>query len=180
MYDLFQQNLRHVLFLLLLMARLGDVLSTRFATPTLKLESNPVARKLGWPYIFASVGVAPLPYLSLELGIIVLVFSLMLCAENLARLWLIRALGEEGYLAVVRSAVAASSFPRAMISVMGKVFFLLALAFSLWLCTPAGTLARAFAAGIAAHAAFTAWVGTWQFRRLFRDVRGRGGGVPAK
>jgi hypothetical protein len=45
------QQLPHVIAFLLLIARLGDVGSTYLLSPTLKLEANPIMRRLRWPFV---------------------------------------------------------------------------------------------------------------------------------
>ena len=87
----------HVIALLLLLARVGDIWSTYLATPKLRLEANSLARRWRWPFAFATLLVAVVPYYSLPAGIILLVGSLLVCSSNLAALWLIRAMGEDAY-----------------------------------------------------------------------------------
>jgi hypothetical protein len=40
----------HITAVLVLLSRLGDIVSTRLVTPTLQLEANSIARHLGWRY----------------------------------------------------------------------------------------------------------------------------------
>ncbi len=87
----------HVIALLLLLARAGDIGSTYLATPKLRLETNSLARRWRWPFAFATLIVAMVPYYSLPAGIILLVGSLLVCSSNLAALWLMRAVGEDAY-----------------------------------------------------------------------------------
>jgi len=81
-------------------ARLADVVSTRLATPKLRLEANPVVRKLGWPFAWATLGVCVLPYVA-EWGwapaLAITVTSLQVSASNFSRLPFSRTLGEEAY-----------------------------------------------------------------------------------
>jgi hypothetical protein len=42
-------QLPHAVAFLLLLARIGDVGSTYLISPTLKLEANPIIRRLRWP-----------------------------------------------------------------------------------------------------------------------------------
>lgn len=87
----------HVIALLLLLARVGDIGSTYLATPKLRLETNSLARRWRWPFAFATLLLAVIPYYSLPAGIILLVGSLLVCSSNLAALWQIRAMGEDAY-----------------------------------------------------------------------------------
>jgi len=87
----------------LLFARGMDFLSTWIASPTLKLEANPIARKLGWR---ASIGLNlvlcflfalwPLP------AVIIITSSLLVAARNFQSAWLMRLLGEDEYRCWIR------------------------------------------------------------------------------
>ncbi|MGO9200843.1 MAG: hypothetical protein ACLQM8_09925 [Limisphaerales bacterium] len=86
------------LFLLLLVSRGTDFLSTRIATPTMVLEGNPIARKLGWTWGMAvnlvlCFGFAfwPLP------AIVISTTSVLVAARNFQSAWLMRSLGEHRY-----------------------------------------------------------------------------------
>src|SRR5579864_9285673 len=68
-------NLPHVLCALLLIARLGDIGTTYLATPRLRLEANPIVRKLGWPFALLSLGACFLPYYSITIAVPVLIGS---------------------------------------------------------------------------------------------------------
>src|SRR5437667_2870934 len=87
-----------LVFLLLLVARGMDFLSTWVATPNMILEGNPIAKKLGWkwgiPINFAlCFGFAfwPLP------AIVISTTSVMVAARNFQSAWLMRSLGEQLY-----------------------------------------------------------------------------------
>jgi hypothetical protein len=87
-----------ILFVLLLISRGMDFLSTWVATPNLELEGNPVAKKLGWrwgiPLNFAiCVGIAFWPFTAIAL----ITLSLLVAARNFQSAWLMRSMGEEGY-----------------------------------------------------------------------------------
>src|SRR5271157_2579265 len=84
--------------LLLLTARGMDFLSTRIATPTLALEGNPIAKKLGWKWglvvnLALCLGFAfwPLP------AIVISTTSILVAARNFQSAWLMRSLGEHRY-----------------------------------------------------------------------------------
>ncbi len=93
----FPTTLIHALAAAIFFARLADILTTYLATPKLKLEVNPVVRRLKWPFELASLGLCLTPFLSIEAAIMILVVSLLVAAGNSSRLWLIRALGEDQY-----------------------------------------------------------------------------------
>src|SRR5713226_10585493 len=86
------------IFLLLLIARGMDFLSTWIATPNLVLEGNPIAKKLGWKWgtpinllLCLSFAMWPLP------AVIIATTSLLIAARNFQSAWLMRSLGEEAY-----------------------------------------------------------------------------------
>lgn len=87
----------HFLAALVLLARLGDVVSTRLVTPRLLLEANPVARWLGWPFALATLFLAVIPYFDAGIGVALLAVSLLVSASNFYRGWFVRAIGEEEF-----------------------------------------------------------------------------------
>jgi len=87
-----------LMFLLLLVARGMDFLSTWVATPNLVLEGNPLAKKLGWRWgipvnLALCLGFAfwPLP------AIVISTTSVLVAARNFQSAWLMRSLGEQFY-----------------------------------------------------------------------------------
>lgn len=100
---------REVLACLVLLARIGDLGSTYLATPSLRFEANPIARRLGWPYAFATLAIAAIafvPDVGIGCAVIVLVISLLVTGKNLGGAWLVRALGEERYAEILGEALA--------------------------------------------------------------------------
>jgi hypothetical protein len=91
------EQLPSVIALFLLIARLGDVGSTYLITPKLKLEANPLVRRLRWPFAGVSILAAAVPYYSLPTGVAFLIVSLLVCASNCSRVWLVRTMGETEY-----------------------------------------------------------------------------------
>jgi hypothetical protein len=87
-----------LLLSVMLLGRGADFLSTWVATPTLLLEANPLAKKLGWRWgsvvnIALCVGFAffVLP------AIIIATCSALVAAHNFQRAWLMRTMGETNY-----------------------------------------------------------------------------------
>lgn len=87
-----------LMFLLLLVARGMDFLSTWIATPNMVLEGNPLAKKLGWKWgipinFLMCFGFAfwPLP------AIVISTTSVLVAARNFQSAWLMRSLGEQQY-----------------------------------------------------------------------------------
>lgn len=87
-----------ILLALLVFGRGMDFLSTWIATPGLKLEANPIARRLGWR-LGAVVNILvcglcarwPLP------ALIVTTTSMLVAARNFQSAWLMRTMGEDRY-----------------------------------------------------------------------------------
>ena len=99
---------REVLAALLLLARVGDVVSTRIVTPSLRLEANPIVRRLGWRFAVATLFIAALPLVvesGLQIGVALLVAYCLVTATNLRAAWFASALGEERYIAVMEEAI---------------------------------------------------------------------------
>jgi hypothetical protein len=85
-------------FVLLLVARGMDILSTWVATPNLVLEGNPLAKRLGWRWgIPLNLAVCfGLAFWSVS-AIAVSTTSVLVAARNFQSAWLMRSLGEEVY-----------------------------------------------------------------------------------
>ena len=97
-YVPFGTRLYALMFLLLLVSRGMDFLSTWIATPNMVLEGNPIAKKLGWRWgivlnLALCFGFASLPLPA----IVISTTSVLVAARNFQSAWLMRSLGEEGY-----------------------------------------------------------------------------------
>ncbi len=87
-----------LLFSLLLFARGMDFLSTWVATPSLMLEGNPLARKLGWKWgALANVALCVVFAFWPLTAIIVITAGVLVAAHNFHSAWLMRSMGEAGY-----------------------------------------------------------------------------------
>jgi hypothetical protein len=94
----FGSRIYALVFLLLIVARGMDFLSTWVATPNMVLEGNPIAKKLGWRWgiplnVTLCIGFAfwPLP------AIVISTTSVLVAARNFQSAWLMRSLGEHIY-----------------------------------------------------------------------------------
>jgi hypothetical protein len=84
-------------FLFILAGRFFDVFSTRMVTPTLLLEGNHVAKKLGWIYAWSTLLVAFIAFWQVSVGIIIGTLSCLMGWSNMSFVLLSRyATGEEG------------------------------------------------------------------------------------
>src|SRR5712691_10962147 len=101
------RNWEHTLAVVLFLARASDVGSIYLVTPSLRLVANPIARKLGWPFILLTLGLCAMPYYNTAYAMILIAWSLFATASNLSRAWIVRGLGEVEYLRVLRQAATA-------------------------------------------------------------------------
>lgn len=88
---------QHLLAILILVARIGDIGTTYILTPNMKLEANPMMRKWRWPFALLSLLLCLMPYISQAAAVMLLVTSLMLSMSNSLRIWLVRSVGEVEY-----------------------------------------------------------------------------------
>ena len=96
-----QDGLKVTLAILILISRLGDIGSTYLASPNLELESNTVIRRLRWPFAALTILVFIIPWWDIGSGIVIMVASLLVAASNSSKIWLIRAMGETEYYALM-------------------------------------------------------------------------------
>lgn len=85
-------------FVVFAAARSLDLVSTRVATPSLALEGNPIAKKLGWRggilvNLLLSLGLAFYPFIAVTIA----TTSLLVAARNFHDAWIMRTMGEESY-----------------------------------------------------------------------------------
>lgn len=166
-------NIEHVLAILILVGRLGDVGSTLLITPTLKLESNVVARRIGWPMLAASLLVALFPYFSVEAGIVALVVSLMVSASNFAKAGVVRAFGEDAYLERMREMARRTTLGRLMVWIVVSCLFIALAGVVLMAFAADGgrEFGYWFGAGLVVYAAAVGFWSAMGYRRLFRRVQ---------
>ena len=146
-------NFENFLFIAVLVSRLGDIGTTYLATPKLKLEANPFARKFRWPFALASLLVCLLPYYSAPLAIIVLVASLLVSASNASKLWVIRAMGEDRFYNLMIELAGNSKVASSVMCLLAPPIFILMLSGALMFFYPdQSDWGYYFAYGIAAYA----------------------------
>ena len=105
MREFLMGHLVHVVAFATLISRLGDIGTTYLVSPTLRVEANPIARGLGWKYVFATAVIALIPYRSIHGGVVVLTVSFLIAASNASEAMLARFMGEENYAALNREAI---------------------------------------------------------------------------
>ena len=161
-----------LVFLLLLLARGMDFLSTWIATPNMLLEGNPIARRLGWKWGVAinlalCFGFAfwPLP------AVVISTTSVLVAARNFQSAWLMRSLGEHPYREWHLERLQETSVTLYLFCLFGQTALTAAVGvavvyFTTWERDP---VPLAIGLGIVAYAvavAFYTLLGTWRLRRL--------------
>ncbi len=172
MFEFAYRHLNHVIAALLFVSRLGDIGSTYLITPTLRLEANPIVRRLGWRFAIATLAVCVVPYFSVPLGVMMLVPSLMISASNSARVWMARTLGEMETKALMVGIAGRSRLSHALAAVLASAAFSALLGVVVLLFYPDAGEDWGFwiGAGIIVYAASIAIYGTLYMRRLFREA----------
>jgi hypothetical protein len=165
-------HLDHVLALLILISRLGDVGSTYLVTPTLQLEANPIVRRLGWRFATATLALCVVPYASMTLGVMLLVPSLLVSASNSARIWMARTLGEAEYWELLMRVARQSRLSHALAGVCASAAFvvLTGLVVLLFYPNPSEDWAFWIGAGIINYGIVMALHGSLALVRLFRNA----------
>ena len=75
-----------------------DIISTRYVSKELKLETNKFAKRLGWPgAIFIQIPLIIICSLDFYLSLFLFIWSFYLFANNLEGSWYIKQVGEEKY-----------------------------------------------------------------------------------
>ncbi len=184
MQPLVGRNLQHVLAALLLLSRLGDLSSTYLVTPTLKLESNDLVRRLGWKYAILTLLIAVAPYYNPQMAMVILVPSLLVSASNISKIWAARTMGEDEYADYVQAIARRSKLPHALYTVAGQCFFIMLAGVTLWMLSPDPDRDWGywFGLGLMAYAFAMGFHSTIYYVRLFRsvsDTRGGRAGVNA-
>ena len=168
-------NLVNTLAVLIFIARLGDIGSTYLATPTLKMESNPLMRFGGWKLAILTVFACLIPYYDAQLGLTMLVLSLLVTGSNLSKGWLMRALGETDYQAMIRSAALRSSLPAALgFSLGGAVSVWFAGAVMMFASGGSETWGYWAASGVALYGLAIGFYGAISTVKLFRSLAASG------
>ncbi len=166
------RNWEHTLAVVLFLARASDVGSIYLVTPSLRLVANPIARKLGWPFILLTLGLCAMPYYNTAYAMILIAWSLFATASNLSRAWIVRGLGEVEYLRVLRQAAIARPLREAIALVLASsgVFGFAGLVL-FGISGGPGMWGAVFAAGIILYSCGMAMFGCVFMRRLYREGR---------
>ncbi|MFX1299079.1 MAG: hypothetical protein ACFFD2_29995 [Promethearchaeota archaeon] len=108
MFQLINQNVEWYQFIIngfiTFIGRLLDMSSTRYVTKELKLETNKLARKIGWKgMVLLQIPIILLGSLDFYFSFFILWWSIFLFANNIEGSWYIREAGEEEYQKEIKS-----------------------------------------------------------------------------
>jgi hypothetical protein len=158
-----------IMFVLLLVARGMDFLSTWLATPNLVLEGNPLAKKLGWKWGAAVNLVLCVTFAFWPLtAIIVITAGLLVAAHNFHSAWLMRSMGEEAYREWFSARIAQTRLPLFLACLLGETALTGAIGAALILFSEMDSIAFAIGFGIVAYSAivlFYTLLSLWRLRR---------------
>jgi hypothetical protein len=166
-------HFKHVLCGLILVSRIGDIGSTYLVTPKMKLEANPIMRKLGWRFALLTLLLCFIPYWSTEMGVLVLVPFLFVSASNTAKIWFARAFGETEYRDLLIRMAKKSKLSHALAGALVSAAFIALSGLVLLYLSPNPNRDWGFwfAAGILLYAFIIALYGSLYFVRLFKTAR---------
>ncbi len=87
-------------------ARMLDIVSTRYVTKELKLETNKLAQKLGWKgMILMQIPIIILGSFDFYFAFFILIWSVLLFANNMEGSWYVREIGEGEYQEEIKTHV---------------------------------------------------------------------------
>jgi len=160
------------LLTLLLIARGADFLSTWIGTPTLALEANPLAKKLGWRWglilniaLCLALACWPLP------AIVLATTSMLVASRNLQSAWLMRSLGEIQYRTWIANQLSQTSLGLYLSCVTGQTLLTAAVGLALVRFSRWDLIPFAIGVGIITYALAVACftlLAVWRLRADFR------------
>jgi hypothetical protein len=120
---MFIENIQWVLFTGLFITRIIDLISTYLVTPRLLNETNPVMRKFKWPSAWLTFLLCLIPFISIQIGICILVMSLLSSSLNIRKIWMMRAIGEEHYFEITKNCIIKSGVLKILFFEFMSAFF---------------------------------------------------------
>jgi len=167
------QHFTHFIALVVLLSRLGDLATTYLVSPTLQLEANLLARRLGWKFAVATLLAALVPYYSVPAGLIIATASLLVSASNAAKIMTARALGEWEYAQLARVVVARTGPGRGLLFTLLPALCYAALGGLILLFYPDPVRDWGFyiGTGVLTYAFIIVFWGSIRFLRLTKTVR---------
>ena len=169
----FIDHLKPVLCVLLLISRLGDILSTYMVTPSLALEANPIVKKLGWPFAWLTVLICVAPYVNVPGSLSLLVAFLLVSASNTSKIWMVRAMGETEYRRLLLRLASRSRLSHALLATWVSCGFMMltGAVICLFYPDPAADPGFWLGGGVVLYALVLGGYGTRSFVRLFAEAK---------
>lgn len=126
-FQLINQDVRWFQYLInisiTVVGRLLDLLSTRYVSKELRLETNRLARRIGWKgMILLQVPIIILGALDIYFSFFLLWWSIFLFASNIEGSWYIKETGEETYYKELQKKVKRSTFKKIFFSEIAHIF----------------------------------------------------------
>ena len=114
--------------LIVIVGRSLDILSTRYVTKELKLETNKLARKIGWKgMILIQIPLIIIGTLDFYFAFFIFLWSLFLFANNMEGSWYVKEVGEDSYQKEVKSRVKKSKTWKI---ILGELSYVLTFSFA--------------------------------------------------
>jgi len=108
--------------LIVVIGRSLDILSTRYVTKELKLETNRLAKRLGWKgMIIIQIPLVILGSLHIYFAFFIFIWSLFLFANNIEGSYYVREVGEDAYQEELRNIVKKSKTWKIIFSEISSV-----------------------------------------------------------
>ncbi|MFW9990299.1 MAG: hypothetical protein ACFFC3_16785 [Candidatus Odinarchaeota archaeon] len=125
-FQLLSQNVEWYQFIInaiiTIIGRILDIVSTRYVTKELKLETNIIARRIGWKgMILLQIPIIILGTLDFYISFFILWWSIFLFANNIEGSWYIREVGEEEYQKEIKLRLEKSKKWKIMLSELSSV-----------------------------------------------------------
>jgi len=128
----------HVIAGLAVCSRIADVWTTYQVSPSLKLEANSVAHRLGWRFALLTILVGLVAYLSPPLGVVIFTASFIVAASNASKIMMAKAIGEDELAALSQRVILATPAWPGLFFMVTPGFFIGILGVSLMFFYPAG------------------------------------------
>ncbi|MFX1595373.1 MAG: hypothetical protein ACFFBK_04840, partial [Promethearchaeota archaeon] len=108
--------------LITIFGRLLDILSTRYVTKELKLETNKIVRRIGWKgMILMQIPIIILGSLDFYFSFFIFWWSIFLFANNIEGSWYIKEVGEDEYQKEIKNRLEKSNAWKIIFSELSSV-----------------------------------------------------------
>ena len=110
------------------LGRFLDIGSTWYASRTLLLESNLLAKKMGWKGILIfNIAICFLAAIDFHLSLIIFVVSALAASNNVGKAWVTQTVGEEEYSEIFKEWVRRAELKRLVFSNIGSSIIFLSI-----------------------------------------------------